>query len=75
LKWEFGSGVAEGYNMGWKVRLLLVVLVCLMISLLAASVVSLASPELEGIGLLFVTSFAVNVFIALIALFKFSGKR
>lgn len=61
--------------MGWKIRLLLVVLTCLMISLLAASVVSVASPELESLGLLFVTSFAVNVFIALIALFKFGGKR
>ncbi len=61
--------------MGWKIRLLLVVLACLMISLLAVSVVSLATPELEGIGLFFLTSFAANVFIALIALFKFSGKR
>lgn len=61
--------------MGWKIRLLLVVLTCLMISLLAASVVSIANPELESIGLFFLTSFAVNVFIALIALFKFSSKR
>lgn len=61
--------------MGWKIRLLLVVLACLMISLLAASVVSIASPELESIGLFFLTSFAVNVFIALIALFRFSSKR
>lgn len=61
--------------MGWKVKVLLVGLTALMIALLILSAISLASPEMENLALVFVATFGVNLLIGLFALFRISRRR